>query len=260
MKEWIITELESLGGLIWKSIKGMIVATIIFLVVWKTYTCLPQGNDVLEIVLNATGLTGAAAILGVFYNKTKNEVERPKVIVNGSRIPEKFKRDIEESLNKPSAKEALNSFVEAYKKYLAKSFIDKTIIKFSKYMAEHKEKRFDLQPNELMLQGFHRERQEMLNELELSSDYSIAPSPLHLLDQRLTIKYPITDPAAENKICLDIYVCNNGTKDKTGMEIYGYAIISAYYNTEMFVSCWILHKRSANNVELLKGWLNAKKN
>jgi hypothetical protein len=233
----------------------MIVVVIIFLAVWATYRFLPEGSDVLKIILNASSFAGAAAILGVFYNKTKNEVERPKVILTSSRIPEKFKRDIEEALKKTSAKDALNSFVEAYKKHLEETSKTKDAIKFSKYASEHKEKVFIVQSNELMLQSYHRECQEMLTDLEVSSYYFIAPSPLHFLAQELTIKYPITDPAAENKICLDVYLCKTDTKGKNGMVIHGYAIVSAYYNTEMFVSCWILHKRSTEDVERLNAWL-----
>jgi hypothetical protein len=251
MFNFIITELKSLGSLVWKSIKSMIVAAIIFLTVWVGYKFLPEGGDVLKIILNASGFAGAAAILGVFYNKTKNEVERPKVSLNGSKIPEKFKRAIEEALKKTSAKEALNCFVKAYKNYLEDFFVDKYDIRFSESISEHKENIFNLHPNELMLQSYHSECHQIFKDLELSSDFYIAPSPLHIIDQRLTVKYPSTDPAAENKICLDVYVCKNGQKDKSGMEIHGYAIVSAYYNTEMLVSCWILHKRSAENVERL---------
>jgi hypothetical protein len=253
-------ELKDLIGLIWKSIKYIIVAAIIFMALWVAYKYLPEGKALLQLILNASGLAGAAAILGVFYNKTKNDVERPNVTAS-EEIPENFKNDLEEALKKTSAREALNNLVEVYKKHLGETSKNTDPINFSEYTCnpfDHKEKVFTLKPEELMFHGYDRECKDMFDELEKSHDYALFGSPLHFFNRILTAKYAFADPAAENKIGLDIYLCKNKIIEPD-MEVYGYALISAYYNTEMFVSCWIVIKRNTRQIELCKARLDAKK-
>jgi hypothetical protein len=260
MRKLIKTELKSLYLLICKSIKGIIVAAIIFMPVWVIYKFLPEGNDLLIIILNASGLAGASAILGVLYNKTKNDVERPKVTVNNLPMADKIETDFEESLKKSSVREALDNLVDTYKKHLEENSKLKERIKFSECYIDpfmHKEKVFSLQPDELMLQSYERECEQMLTELEQERDYFFYPLPLYFFNRILTAQYLFTDPAAENKICLDVYVCKTAKMDKTRIEIFGYVIVYAYYNTEMFVSCQILRKRSADDVARRKAWLNS---
>jgi hypothetical protein len=230
------------------------------MLLWVFYKFIPEGNELLKLILNASGLAGAAAILGIFYNKTKNEIDRPKVTATSEQFSEEFKKDMEESLKKVSAKEALNNFVELFKKVTEEKTKDP--IKFSDYMCspfDHKEKVFVLQTNELIKDGYERECRAMLDKMELSSNYSVFDMPLSVSTQILTAKYPFDDPAAENKICFDKYFCKNKIRHGTDIKVLGYVIIYAYYNTEMYVSCWEMLKRDADSIERLKAYLNSKK-
>ncbi|GHV84610.1 hypothetical protein AGMMS50230_02180 [Spirochaetia bacterium] len=215
----------------------------------------------LKLLLNASGLAGAAAILGVFYNKTKNEIDRPKVSVDSRDFSDKFKNELENSLKKASAKESLSMLVEQFKKDIEEKSITKDAIKFSDYVCSvwnHTEKALILQPNELMKEGYERICKEMMEKIERDKNYSIFGSPLSFFNPILTAKYVFDDPAAENKICLDVYLCKDKVKhitDTKDFKVFGYALIYAYYNTEMYVSCWELFERSPRDVELLKGYI-----
>jgi hypothetical protein len=226
--------------------------------IWALYKFLPDGDDLLKLLLNASGFAGAAAILGVFYNKTKNETERPKVSVDSHDFSDKFKSEMENSLKKASAKEALGMLVEQFKKDIEEKSITKDAIKFSDYVCsvwDHTEKALILQPSELMKEGYERVCKEMMKKIEYDKEYFVFGLPLSFLNPILTAKYVFDDPAAENKICLDVYLCKDKTKHTTDTKVYGYALIYAYYNTEMYVSCWGLFERSPRDVELLKGYI-----
>jgi hypothetical protein len=232
------------------------------MLIWVAYKFIPEGSELIRLILNASGLAGAAAILGIFYNKTKNEVDRPKISVNSEDISEKTKKNMEESLKGVSARKALNNFVEMFKENLKeitanKQNIDLNAEKYFVEIFDHKEKVFVLQSEELIKAGYERECQELIKKIEIEHNYFVFGMPLRGFNPILTAKYPFEDSAAENKICLDVYCCKEETLHRN-VKVYGYAIIYAYYNTEMLVSCWEFFERTADNVECLKAYMQSK--
>jgi hypothetical protein len=84
----------------------IIVVLITIVLLWITYSFVPNGTGFLTLLLNASGLAGAAAIIGVFYSKgqkEKKDIEEIKheseSIANINSVNKVIKRMKEEALS-----------------------------------------------------------------------------------------------------------------------------------------------------------------
>jgi len=117
----------------WKKIIILILIICAFL--WTVYSYVPNGKDFLSLILNASGIAGAAAIIGIFYSKS-----------------EKVKKETEEIKHEPEGIATINGVQKIinkmkeeafspFKRYKFKKFIlpiPQTIEEFNKTLEEDK--------------------------------------------------------------------------------------------------------------------------
>jgi hypothetical protein len=96
-----------------------IIITIIltFTLLWLVYSYLPNGKEYLTLLLNATGFTGAAAVLGIFYSKT-----------------EKVKKETEEIKHEPESIASINGIKKIIKTIKEEALFPYRKYKFKKYI------------------------------------------------------------------------------------------------------------------------------
>jgi hypothetical protein len=242
-----------------RTIIYIIIFFIVFIVLYLFYKCAPNGEEYLKLWFNATSFAGAAAILGLFYErgKDKENTTEIKPVISNSKgeyplVEDKIKGIV------PSNTVLLNQ-IEHFKYFVKETTKNKDISinledDFIEQILYSIEEPFSIRENEFIKDGFERVSLRILYEFELKHEGKYFFTPERFLNPIQSCNYIFDDKSAENKIIMKFYtpkkdiplLKTTSPSTQSNIPLAGYIIFGMYYNTKINVMGFRIGQRDAN--------------